>query len=90
MAFTCCACMLFCIVHLRVAIRMFKHMSNSISYSFPKWDLWMVAALVCVAVALSGCSAAKKSAESYGIIGGKDGPTAIWVTTRLPWSKDCP
>ena len=44
--------MLFCIVHLRVAIRMFKHMSNSISYSHPKWDLWMVAALVCVAVVL--------------------------------------
>ena len=52
MAFTCCACMLFCIVHLRVAIRMFKHMSNSISCSFPKWDLWMAAALVCVAVVL--------------------------------------
>ena len=33
-------------------IRMFKHMSNSISYSHPKWDLWMVAALVCVAVVL--------------------------------------
>ena len=44
--------MLFCIVHLRVAIRMFKHMSNSISYSRPKWDLWMIAALVCVAVVL--------------------------------------
>ena len=28
---------------------MFNHMSNSISYSHPKWDLWMVAALVCVA-----------------------------------------
>ena len=27
-------------------------MSNSISYSRPKWDLWMVAALVCVAVVL--------------------------------------
>ena len=44
--------MLFCIVHLRVAIRMFKHMSNSISYSHPKWDLWMAVALVCVAVVL--------------------------------------
>ena len=44
--------MLFCIVHLRVAIRMFTHMSNSISYSHPKWDLWMVAALLCVAVVL--------------------------------------
>ena len=29
---------------------MFKHMSNSISYSYR--DLWMVAALVCVAVVL--------------------------------------
>ena len=27
-------------------------MSNSISYSHPKWDLWMVAALVCLAVVL--------------------------------------
>ena len=27
-------------------------MSNSISYSHPKWDLWMAAALVCVAVVL--------------------------------------
>ena len=27
-------------------------MSNSISYSHPKWDLWMVAALLCVAVVL--------------------------------------
>jgi len=27
-------------------------MSNSISYSRPKWDLWMVAALVCVTVVL--------------------------------------
>ena len=27
-------------------------MSNSISYNRPKWDLWMVAALVCVAVVL--------------------------------------
>ena len=41
-------------------------------------------------VALAGCCAAKKSAESIGIIGGEDGPTAIWMTTRLPWSKDCP
>ena len=43
-----------------------------------------------VMVAIAGCSDIQKSAESYGIIGGKDGPTAIWVTTRLPWSKDCP
>jgi Na+-transporting methylmalonyl-CoA/oxaloacetate decarboxylase beta subunit len=51
----------------------------------------MMMALVCAAmVALSGCYAAKKHAESIGIIGGEDGPTAIWITTRLPWSKDCP
>ena len=31
---------------------MFKHMNNSTSYSYRKWDLWMVAALVCVAVVL--------------------------------------
>ncbi len=41
-------------------------------------------------VALSGCDGEKKSAESIGIIGGEDGPTATWMTTRLPWSKDCP
>ena len=41
-------------------------------------------------VALAGCCAAKKSAESIGIIGDEDGPTAIWMTMRLPWSKDCP
>ena len=34
------------------AIRSFKNMSISISYSRPKWDLWMAAALVCVAVVL--------------------------------------
>ena len=51
----------------------------------------LMVVLGCAAmVALSGCSAAKKSAESYGIIGSEDGPTAIWMTTRLPWSKDCP
>ena len=41
-------------------------------------------------VAMAGCDGEKKSAESIGIIGGEDGPTAIWMTTRLPWSKDCP
>ena len=51
----------------------------------------LMAVLGCAAmVALSGCYAAKKYAESIGIIGGEDGPTAIWMTTRLPWSKDCP
>ncbi len=32
-------------------------------------------------VALSGCDGEKKSVESIGIIGGEDGPTAIWMTT---------
>ena len=41
-------------------------------------------------VAAAGCDKAEKSPESYGIIGGDDGPTAIWMTTRLPGSKDCP
>ena len=41
-------------------------------------------------VALSGCDGEKKSAESIGVIGGDDGPTAIGMTTRLPGSKDCP
>ena len=51
----------------------------------------MIMVLGCAAlVALSGCDGEKKSAESIGIIGGEDGPTATWMTTRLPWSKDCP
>ena len=50
----------------------------------------MMAALFAALVALAGCCAVKKSAESIGIIGGEDGPTAIWMTTRFPWSKDCP
>ena len=51
----------------------------------------LMMALGCAAmVALSGCDGEKESAESIGIIGGEDGPTAIWMTTRLPWSKDCP
>jgi Na+-transporting methylmalonyl-CoA/oxaloacetate decarboxylase beta subunit len=50
----------------------------------------MVATGCAAMAAIVGCSDAQEIAESYGIIGGKDGPTAIWVTTRLPWSKDCP
>lgn len=40
-------------------------------------------------VAIAGCSDTQKSAESIGIIGGEDGPTAIWMTTQLPWSRFC-
>lgn len=50
----------------------------------------LMVVLGCAAlVALSGCDGEKKSAESYGIIGGKDGPTAIWMTTQLPWNRFC-
>ena len=50
----------------------------------------MVATLGCAAMAaIVGCSDAQESAESYGIIGGKDGPTAIWMTTQLPWNRFC-
>ena len=42
-----------------------------------------------VMVAIAGCSDIQKSAESYGIIGGKDGPTATWMTTQLPWNRFC-
>jgi len=50
----------------------------------------MVATGCTAMAAIVGCADARKTAESYGIIGGEDGPTAIWMTTRLPWSKDCP
>ena len=42
-----------------------------------------------VMVAIAGCSDTQKSAESIGIIGGDDGPTATWMTTQLPWSRFC-
>ena len=50
----------------------------------------MVATGCTAMAAIVGCSDTQKSAESIGIIGGKDGPTATWMTMRLPWSKDCP
>ena len=40
-------------------------------------------------VAIVGCSDAQEIAESYGIIGRKDGPTATWMTTQLPWNRFC-
>jgi hypothetical protein len=42
-----------------------------------------------VMVAIAGCSGTRKSAESIGIIGGDDGPTAIWMTMQLPWNRFC-
>ena len=35
----------------------------------------------------TGCDGAKEKVESIGIIGGEDGPTAVWLTIRLPWSN---
>ena len=50
----------------------------------------LMVVLGCAAlVALSGCDGEKKSAESIGIIGGDDGPTATWMTTQLPWNRFC-
>ena len=50
----------------------------------------LMVVLGCAAmVALSGCDGEKKSAESIGIIGGEDGPTATWMTTQLPWNRFC-
>ena len=37
-----------------------------------------------------GCDGAKETAESIGMIGGEDGPTAVWLTTRLPGSNGEP
>ena len=34
-------------------------------------------------VCLAGCDDAKRDAESIGIIGGADGPTAVWLTSPL-------
>ena len=42
-----------------------------------------------VMAAIVGCSDAQESAESIGIIGGEDGPTATWMTTQLPWNRFC-
>ena len=44
----------------------------------------MVATGCTAMAAIVGCSDTQKSAESIGIIGGDDGPTAIWMTTQLP------
>ena len=50
----------------------------------------MMMVLRCAAlVAMAGCDGEKKSAESIGIIGGDDGPTATWMTTQLPWNRFC-
>ena len=43
-----------------------------------------------LAFAATGCDDAKRKAESIGMIGGEDGPTAVWLTTRLPWSNGEP
>ena len=58
---------------------------------FRKFRLYKRLAIVLMLVALVvGCDGAKEKAESIGIIGGEDGPTAVWLTTRLPWSNGEP
>ena len=50
----------------------------------------MMMAIGCaVMVAIAGCSDTQESAESIGIIGGDDDPTATWMTTQLPWNRFC-
>ena len=49
----------------------------------------MMTALFAAMAAIVGCSDAQESAESIGIIGGDDGPTATWMTTQLPWNRFC-
>ena len=49
----------------------------------------MVATGCTAMAAIVGCSDTQKSAESIGIIGGDDGPTATWMTTQLPWDRFC-
>ena len=43
----------------------------------------MIAILGASMMALAGGDDAKRTAESIGVIGGADGPTAVWVTTRM-------
>ena len=58
---------------------------------FRKFRLYKRLAIVFMLVALvAGCDGAKEKAESFGIIGGADGPTAVWLTTPLPWSNGEP
>ena len=54
-----------------------------------KMEKLMVMLGCAVMFAIAGCSDIQKSAESYGIIGRDDGPTAIWMTTQLPWNRFC-
>ena len=58
---------------------------------FRKFRLYKRLAIAFMLVALVvGCDGAKEKAESIGIIGGEDGPTAVWLTTSLPWSNGEP
>ena len=58
---------------------------------FRKFRLYKRLAIAFMLVALVvGCDGAKEKAESIGIIGGGDGPTAVWLTTPLPSSNGEP
>ena len=37
---------------------------------------------------LAGCDGAKRHAESIGVIGGADAPTAVWLSSRPAWHRD--
>ena len=66
-------------------------MRSGMKSDFRKFRLYKRLAIVFMLVALvAGCDGAKEKAESIGIIGGEDGPTAVWLTTRLPWSNGEP
>ena len=43
-----------------------------------------------LALMIAGCDDVNEKAESIGVIGGEDGPTAVWITTRLSWSNGEP
>ena len=51
----------------------------------PRWRWWLLAAAAAVlAVGLAGPSLLGQARTSVGIIGGADGPTAIWVSGPAP------
>lgn len=46
---------------------------------------WVVAGIAMLG--LAGCDGAKRNAESIGVIGGADGPTAVWLSWPS-WHRD--
>ena len=60
------------------------------SVALAKGDALRTGILVSSLALAAGCDGTVKIAESIGIIGGEDGPTAVWLTSRLPWSNGEP